>query len=243
MSSDLEEFDEQMVELLKSVQQVLEKDMPKLKGQERIEKCQYLRNRITRAKQVLRSIQVEIRGLSGDKGEWESKAKGYEEKVGKLSQDIEWAERTNSGGKDDAKPKHIDEMATGEITKMAMATQDKTQESAARAKKALDETLQIANATNAELKKQGEKIKEMEEGVEQVETNLKRADKQIRIFIRRMSSDKLFLMMVVLMVVCVLGALIIYILKKSCPQAVQGILCPAAVASTTSAAPATTATA
>ena len=39
-------------------------------------------------------------------------------------------------------------------------------------------------STNAELKKQGEKIKEIEEGLDQVETNLKRADKQIRIFIR-----------------------------------------------------------
>ena len=38
--------------------------------------------------------------------------------------------------------------------------------------------------TNQELKKQGEKIKDMEEGLDQIENNLKRADRQIRIFIR-----------------------------------------------------------
>ena len=39
-------------------------------------------------------------------------------------------------------------------------------------------------SVNQEVKKQGEKIKEIEEGIDQVESNLKRADKQIRIFIR-----------------------------------------------------------
>jgi hypothetical protein len=34
---DLEEFEEQITELLNSIQQALEKEMPKLKGQERSE--------------------------------------------------------------------------------------------------------------------------------------------------------------------------------------------------------------
>ena len=37
----------------------------------------------------------------------------------------------------------IDEMATGEITKHALAVQDKTQESTNRAQKALQETLEV----------------------------------------------------------------------------------------------------
>lgn len=75
-------------------------------------------------------------------------------------------------------------MTTVEITKHALMVQDKTQESTARAKKALDETIQIGISVNAEVKQQGEKLKEIEEGLDQVETNLKRADKQVRIFIR-----------------------------------------------------------
>ena len=39
-------------------------------------------------------------------------------------------------------------------------------------------------SVNAEVKQQGEKLKEIEEGLDQVESNLKRADKQIRVFVR-----------------------------------------------------------
>lgn len=37
MSSDLEDFSEQINELLESIRQVIERDVPKLKGQERVE--------------------------------------------------------------------------------------------------------------------------------------------------------------------------------------------------------------
>lgn len=37
INTDLEDFDEQMHELLSSIQSILERDMVKLKGQERIE--------------------------------------------------------------------------------------------------------------------------------------------------------------------------------------------------------------
>lgn len=54
---------------------------------------------MTRAKQVLRSINVEIKSLSAvDSPDWESKAKRYEEQISKLTQDIEWAENTTSQG-------------------------------------------------------------------------------------------------------------------------------------------------
>lgn len=93
---------------------------------------------------------VEIRGLGvALKADWEIKAKGYDEKISKLAQDIEWAETTNTG-KEEVKKKSIwklilavDDMSTGEITKHALKVQDKTQESTARAKKALDETIQV----------------------------------------------------------------------------------------------------
>ncbi|KAJ3257256.1 hypothetical protein HK103_004810 [Boothiomyces macroporosus] len=127
---------------------------------------------------------VEIRSLPpGPAAEWDIKAKQHEERIAKLSQDVEWAETTNQG-KEEIKKKNVDEMTTVEITKHALMVQDKTQESTARAKKALDETIQIGISVNAEVKQQGEKLKEIEEGLDQVETNLKRADKQVRIFIR-----------------------------------------------------------
>jgi hypothetical protein len=39
-------------------------------------------------------------------GPWELKAKQYEERIGKLAQDVEWAETTNAG-KDEVKKKSM----------------------------------------------------------------------------------------------------------------------------------------
>ena len=108
-------------------------------------KCQYLRNRLTRAKQVLRSINVEIRGLNpADTPPWEAKAREFEDRINKLSQDVEWAETATQNTKGGEAPKrNIDDMTTQEITKHALKVQDKTQESTARAKKALEETIEV----------------------------------------------------------------------------------------------------
>ncbi|KAI8907333.1 hypothetical protein EDD86DRAFT_255692 [Gorgonomyces haynaldii] len=221
MSSDLEDFNEQINELINGIQTVLDKEMPRLKGAERTEKCQYLRNRINRGKQVHRSILAEIRGLQGsEKTEWEKKAKGYEERLGKLSQDVEWAETTNQD-KEQTKKKTIDEMTAIDMTRQALQTQEQTQQATGRAKKALEETLQIAGQVQLEVKKQGEKINEIEEGLEQVESNLKRADKQMRIFLRRLAGDKIFLLMIMLIVVGIVLAIAFSILKKQCPPSVQ----------------------
>jgi hypothetical protein len=52
---------------------------------------------LTRAKQVLRSINVEIKGLAApEASEWGEKAKKYEEQIGKFNHDIEWAENTTT---------------------------------------------------------------------------------------------------------------------------------------------------
>nr|KAJ3420014.1 hypothetical protein HK105_006217 [Polyrhizophydium stewartii] len=225
MSSDLEDFEEQITELITSIQGVLEREMPRLKGEERTQKCLYLKNRLTRARQVHRSIVVEVRGLSGStQTEWEAKARGYDERLGKLAQDIEWAETTNTaaGGGEPQRKKNMDEMTAIEMTKQALMIQDKTQESTARTQKVLDETINIGIAVNTELKDQGEKIRKIEEDVERVESNLRRADKQIRIFIRRMANDRIFILLILLMVVGVILAIVFTILKKKCPQAVQG---------------------
>lgn len=46
---------------------------------------------------------------------------------------------------------------------------------------------------------------------------------------RRLSSDKIFMLMILLMVLAVIGVIVVTVLKKNCPAAVQGILCSAAV--------------
>jgi SNARE protein len=107
-------------------------------------------------------------------------------------------------------------MTTAEITKTGLQMQEKTQESTARTKKLIQETIEIGTAANSELKDQGAKIIKIEEDVEQVESNLKRADRQMRIFIRRMASDRIFLVLIALLGAGILAIVVLTVLQKKC---------------------------
>ncbi|KAJ1554778.1 hypothetical protein HK405_004093 [Cladochytrium tenue] len=217
--SEIEEFDEQMQELVEGIRRVLDKELPALKGQERIERCSYLRNRLVRARQVHRSIVVEIRDL-GDQakaGEWEARARDYDATIARLAADVEWAEtsaRGPPGGPDAVRKKELDDMTPKEITTQALVVQRETMEATTRTKRVVEQTIEIGAAVNTELKKQGEQIHHIADAVDQVESNLTRADKQLRVFMRRMASDKIFLAFILLVVVGIIVAIILYILKK-----------------------------
>ncbi|KAH9252135.1 hypothetical protein BASA81_009985 [Batrachochytrium salamandrivorans] len=212
----------------------LRREIPGLKGEERIQKCQYLKNRLAScAVQVHRSIVVEVRELTGStQVEWDGKAKQFDERLGNLHR-ISNGQRLPMGWLmvvGGAKKKHIDDMTAVEMTKQALTLQDKTQESTARTQRILDETIQVGVTVQTELKHQGEKIHQAEEDVERIESNLRRADKQMRIFVRRMGNDKIFMLMILLLVVGIIVAIALTVLKKSCPQPLQGILCSAPAA-------------
>ncbi|KAJ3299000.1 hypothetical protein HDU79_003326 [Rhizoclosmatium sp. JEL0117] len=214
MSSEIEEFDEQMQDLLQGIKKVLEREIPSLRGTERTERCSYLKNRLARAKQVHRTIVVEIRDLPKEQApEWEAKAKEYEGQIGQLMQDVEWAETTAKSGGEEPKKKTVDDMTTKEVTQQAMMVQDQTKAATARVINIVEQTVEIGAAVNNEIVKQGEQIHNIAEGIDHVESNLKRADKQLRVFMRRMSTDKIFLLFIFLTVVGIIIAIILYILK------------------------------
>ncbi|KAJ3074424.1 hypothetical protein HDU98_011301 [Podochytrium sp. JEL0797] len=176
-STEIEEFDEQMQDLLQGIKKVLEREIPNLRGSERTERCAYLKNRLARAKQVHRTIVVEIRDLPKDVSpDWEVKAKGYEGEIAQLMHDVEWAETTaKSGAAEEPKKRTVDEMAPKELTQQAMMVQDQTHEATSRTKRIVEQTLEV----------------------------------------RRMSTDKIFLLFIFLTVIGLVVAIVLYILKKT----------------------------
>ncbi|KAJ3139125.1 hypothetical protein HK100_011823 [Physocladia obscura] len=205
-----------MIELIHGIKHVLEREIPSLKGVERTDRCAYLRNRLARAKQVHRTILVEIRELPKDQtGDWDAKAKQYETEIGQLLQDVEWAETTaKSNDPGGVKKPTIDEMTTKEVTKQAMMVQNETKGATERILRNIDQTTALAVDVNTELVRQGEQLHNVKEGLDSVESNLKRADKQLRVFMRRMSTDKIFLLFIFLITIGLVVAIVLYILKK-----------------------------
>ena len=244
---DLEDFEEQIQQLLSSVESSLTSELNKIRGTERIEvrptqptyilinkrhisiaqKCHYLKNRLQRARQVYRSIQVEIREIQNSEvqAEWETKAKAFDQHISKLTQDVDWAEKSTTMDKKApaSEMKSSDllifsrrDFGTDWLCANSRQWHDKPGNhkngaSNSRYDTRVDREIkathsgdnrgffsvwnwdapishkswtQIGTAANGELKNQGEKLLQIEENVEQVETNLKRADRQLRIFIR-----------------------------------------------------------
>ncbi|KAI9091827.1 hypothetical protein DFS34DRAFT_653284 [Phlyctochytrium arcticum] len=216
MSGELDDYEEELTEVLEQVEGVLEREIGKMRGQERLEKCAYLKNRIARAKKVHRSIIVEIRELppgSGVAAEWENKQKTYLNRINKLQQDIEWAE--TSAERDDMKRKaNVEEMTAKEITQTAIVIQEQTQQSTTRAKRMVEETMEMGLAVRDEVQKQGQQMSKIQEDLATVESNLTRAEKQVRVFLRRMATDKIFIVFIMLIVILVVVAIVLFVLKQ-----------------------------
>ena len=92
-----EEFSEQLEEILSQIQKILEKELPSLKGSARLEKCSYLRNRVQRAKTLLRSLTLEVRDMA-DADSYTIAIAQYDQDIKKYLADITWAETSSEKG-------------------------------------------------------------------------------------------------------------------------------------------------
>ncbi|KAJ3148344.1 hypothetical protein HDU86_007453 [Geranomyces michiganensis] len=234
--TELDDYDEEMTEVLQQIEGILDSELGRLRGQEKVEKCSYLKNRLARAKKIHRSIVVETRELTGARqGEWEQRARAYDQKIQQLTQDVEWAERSAERDEGAVGKKKVEEQTTKEITSTAIQIQEQTQQSTTRAKRMVEETLEMGLAVKDEVMKQGQQMSKVQEDLETVDNNLKRAEKQLRVFVRRMATDKIFIIFILLIVILIIIAVVLYILKskKIIDVGAGGISIPAPVPATT----------
>ncbi|KAI8591577.1 hypothetical protein BDZ88DRAFT_495360 [Geranomyces variabilis] len=229
--TELDDYNEEMTEVLQQIEGILDSELGRLRGQEKVEKCSYLKNRLARAKKIHRSIVVETRELNGARqGEWEQRARAYDQKIQQLTQDVEWAEKSAERDEGAVGKKKIEEQTTKEITATAIQIQEQTQQSTTRAKRMVEETLEMGLAVKDEVMKQGQQMTKVQEDLETVDNNLKRAEKQLRVFVRRMATDKIFIIFIMLIVILIIIAIVLYVLKqkKIIDVSTSGISIPAA---------------
>lgn len=99
-------------------------------------------------------------------------------------------------------------MTAKELTTQALMVQDMSLAATDRIKRTIAETTEIGVITSTALKGQGEQITRISENVDQAETNLKRADKQLRAFMRRMATDRIFLVLIFLTLVAIITIIV-----------------------------------
>eukprot|EP01116_Phalansterium_solitarium_P014921 TRINITY_DN3283_c0_g1_i1.p1 TRINITY_DN3283_c0_g1~~TRINITY_DN3283_c0_g1_i1.p1 ORF type:complete len:234 (+),score=10.84 TRINITY_DN3283_c0_g1_i1:87-788(+) len=207
MADELADFEDELNTLLEEIDKGI-KALPKIKAEaDRELKITHINNRISRAKDSLRSYKVEIRELSS-KAEavpYQAKAKEFGDAINQYIQDLTFAQdkaQNAPPGKGPAKPppKKLDDMTADEVLNKAAETQVKSITSLDNTLRMIEETKAIGAETAAELKAQTEKLGGVDKDLDEMESYLKQADKQMRAFVRRMATDKIILAFIFLIV-------------------------------------------
>jgi len=118
-----------------------------------------------------------------------------------------------------------DTMSAQSLITRGAQIQDQSLASTSRSKRMIEDSRAIGVETATQLKSQTEQLRNIDEDIMKVESNLKRADMLIRAFLRRMATDKFIMVFMFLIVV---GIITIIIYKAINPKgaAKQGFNVP-----------------
>jgi len=193
MADIIEGHKQEINELCEEVSKGIEdlKRAKALTGVKRSDQVNKLKGRLGRAKTALRSIKVELREM----GKLEAKphtekANQLEEKIKQLEVDLDWAEKADPA--DETKKQ---EQATNYQAVLAegAAIQEDDINRLKRVQQQISNTTELGGATLAKQVEQREQIVRIDQGVDQVSSNIKLANKHLRVFVRRMATDKIIM--------------------------------------------------
>lgn len=105
-------------------------------------------------------------------------------------------------------------MTARELVDEAKNVQQESLQSTNRAKQVLEHTIQIGTDTSDALKRQTDMLQNVDSNLDAIESNLKRAEKQIRVFLRRMATDKIILALLLLVVLSVVISIVVTVVRN-----------------------------
>lgn len=181
-----------------------------INGTERIERCKYYKQRLQRVGVIRKSMFHELNDLSSpqEKNQWEQIINNFEVEQASLQQKLLRAESVT--------PTISKNITAKDMTTAAKNIQQQSKESASRTKQVVDNIIMIGTDITNDLQQQTEQLENIEGNTELLESNLKRADVQVRIIMRNLQKDKIFLSMFFIMIVSIISAIIvIFLMSKS----------------------------
>jgi len=191
--SEIESAKQEINDLCAEVTAGIE-DLKKAKGLvgvKKADKVAFLKNRINRAKTALRSLKVDLREMPKLEAKPHvEKAAQLEEKIKQIEVDLDWAEKA-----DPAQPGAAAVQSTDfkEVLRQGAAIQEQDIGILGRAQQKLEETRQIGTDTLATQQRQKEQLIQIDKGVDEVASNIKLANRQLRVFVRRIAGDKIIM--------------------------------------------------
>eukprot|EP01117_Protostelium_nocturnum_P004243 TRINITY_DN1558_c0_g1_i4.p1 TRINITY_DN1558_c0_g1~~TRINITY_DN1558_c0_g1_i4.p1 ORF type:complete len:225 (+),score=63.21 TRINITY_DN1558_c0_g1_i4:129-803(+) len=173
----------------------------------------FLESRIERIKTVYKSYKIELRDLSkAQQDPYKKKGQEYETRINTMIQDLNFVQ--DGGEVKGAERENLDNMTSDQVLQKGSKVQDESIAAAKRMQEQIERTKEVGVATAAELQIQTDKLKEVGANVEQVQFNLKQANKQLRAFARRVATDKILVGFMCLLVIGIIVLIIVKIVKK-----------------------------
>eukprot|EP01059_Diplonema_ambulator_P030715 TRINITY_DN5365_c0_g2_i1.p1 TRINITY_DN5365_c0_g2~~TRINITY_DN5365_c0_g2_i1.p1 ORF type:complete len:232 (+),score=60.06 TRINITY_DN5365_c0_g2_i1:49-744(+) len=166
-------------------------------------------------------LKVEVRGLpNSDKPRFDKKVKLHSDKLGELnlalqklkSEDMSQGTVTFS---ESTKNQDDGKQEIRNIHARTKGHQEKSLQSVANMESILTKTEKVAEDTTAELVRQGEVIRNIDEKLDELGDDITRAKKELNAFVRRMATDKLILCFLFLLVLGIVVAIVFHFVLKS----------------------------
>jgi len=211
----LQDYDGEMESLIADIRKGIALLSPgnkksKLTEAERSSKVAYINGRLQRAKQVIRSYKADLRSLNKSVAEsYTQKVNTYKTTLDQLVIDLNFAQDNNAliGGAT-PKKKDLDSMTADEILDLGADTQNQSLESLTRAANTINDTREVGARTMEQLHNQTDQLRRVDEGISEVQSNLKLASKQLRAYVRRLATDKIIMAFMVLIVLGIIFVII-----------------------------------
>eukprot|EP00304_Pavlova_gyrans_P010127 CAMPEP_0206042386 /NCGR_PEP_ID=MMETSP1466-20131121/6521_1 /ASSEMBLY_ACC=CAM_ASM_001126 /TAXON_ID=44452 /ORGANISM="Pavlova gyrans, Strain CCMP608" /LENGTH=239 /DNA_ID=CAMNT_0053417095 /DNA_START=94 /DNA_END=813 /DNA_ORIENTATION=- len=222
MTEEINYYDEELTELCDEIRQKIDA-LPRTQGDNRAERIAMIQQRMQRAKQVLHSFKVEMRELSKDEAfTYDTKCKQHVATLQQLNTDLQWAksegERAELMEGAGGEAGGVDNMTAQQLISKGASIQEQSLASVTRSKVMIEQSKAVGVETTQKLKGQTEQMRNIDEDIMKVESNLKRADLLLRAFLRRIATDKFVMVFLFLIVV---GILTIIIYKAVNPEGAE----------------------
>eukprot|EP00762_Andalucia_godoyi_P000265 ANDGO_03108.mRNA.1 putative plant SNARE 12 len=219
MASVIQDYDDQLNEIEEEIRSGID-SLAKLKGNARQEKVTFTEKRIERARQVFNSFKMEIPELApADRRTYQARAKDHQNTLNKLLSDLSWAKTEKDredlvAGAKPARSTDPNQMTTGQLAQAGVDTQNESLSSLERSKRTIETTEAVGRATAGKLKEQTEQLSRISDDLDKIETQLKRADRELKAFIRRMMTDKIILCFLCILACGIVAAVALTIYNK-----------------------------
>lgn len=212
MTEDIQEHDERLEKIFDEINEAFDKlDAGKSSNPQKL--IEKIEDKLSEARDEHRYFKAELRDIPRfERKEFETKSSEHSKRITELTKELAIQKETLSRsslfkGGTTASQGDVSVMNTGQLLDGVDDMQDESISAVKRMQGRVADSKQVAAETMVTLGEQKEALVRVSNRVDDIEENLNRADKQIRVFIRRMATDKCISMMMIIVVILLVAVI------------------------------------